>query len=126
MVREEVGPAVPELVRRLLLTSCHVDPPPAFIAVLERLVGSGVPVGDVLSDSGYSHRVPGHWALALRALGANIITDLHPHDRGTKGTHAGAICCNGGLYCPSTPTALFDVGPLSRQATREETRPMTP
>jgi hypothetical protein len=121
MVREEVGPAVPELVRRLLLTSCHVDPPPAFIAVLERLVTSGVPLGDLLSDSGYSHRVPEHWALPLRALGANIVTDLHPHDRGTKGTHAGAICFNGSLYCPSTPAGLFDIGPLSRQATGEET-----
>jgi hypothetical protein len=121
MVREEVGPVVPELVRRLLLTSCHVDPPPAFIAVLEKMVATGVPLGDLLSDSGYSHRVPEHWALPLRALGANIVTDLHPHDRGTKGTHEGAICFHGNLYCPSTPPALFNVGPLSRQASREET-----
>ena len=42
MVREEAGPRVPELVRRLLLTSCHVDPPPAFVGVLENMVPSGV------------------------------------------------------------------------------------
>jgi hypothetical protein len=27
--------------------------------------------------------------------------DLHPHDRGTKGTYNGAICFNGALYCPA-------------------------
>ena len=54
MVCEERGPAVPELVRRALLTSCHVDPVPAFVAVLENMVDTGVPLGDVLNDSGYS------------------------------------------------------------------------
>ncbi len=121
MVNEETGPAVPELVRRMLLTSCHVDPPRAFVAVVENMAASGVGVGDVLVDSGYSHRVPEHWALPLRSLGADIVTDLHPHDRGTKGTFAGAVCCNGNLYCPSTPEALFALEPLSRGASETET-----
>jgi hypothetical protein len=121
MVREEAGPAVPELVRRLLLTSCHVDPPPAFVGVLENMVASGVPLGDVLNDSGYSHRVPAHWALPLRAIGADLVMDLHPHDRGTQGTHHGTICCNGSLYCPSTPKGLFTLEPLARGASEEET-----
>lgn len=121
MVREDAGPRVPELVRRLLLTSCHVDPPPAFVGVLENMVASGVPLGDVLNDSGYSHRIPAHWALPLRALGADLIMDLHPHDRGTQGTHHGAICFNGSLYCPSTPKGLFTLEPLSRGASEEET-----
>jgi hypothetical protein len=121
MVREESGPAVPELVRRLLLASCHVDPPPAFIPVLQRLGASGVAIGDVLSDSGYAYRAPEHWALPLRVLEANIVTDLHPNDRGTKGTFAGAICCNGALYCPATPEGLFAIEPLSRGASVEET-----
>jgi hypothetical protein len=120
LVHEEEGPAVPELVRRLLLTSCHVDPPPAFVGVLENMVASGVPLGDVLNDSGYSHRVPAHWALPLRALGADLVMDLHPHDRGTQGTHHGAICFNGALYCPSTPKGLFALEPLSRGASEEE------
>lgn len=120
MVREENGPAVPELARRILLTSCHVDPPPAFIPVIEDLVASGAKLGDVLADSGYSHRIPEHWALPLRMLGANIVTDLHPSDRGMKGTHAGAICCNGNLYCPVTPVSLFELGPLARQAAPEQ------
>ena len=121
MVREESGAAVPELVRRLLLTSCHVDPPPAFVAVLEDMVASGVALGDVLNDSGYSHRRPPHWALPLRALGADLVMDLHPHDRGTQGTHHGAICWNGNLYCPATPKALFTLEPLARGASDAET-----
>jgi hypothetical protein len=120
MVREERGPAVPELVRRMLLTSCHLDPPKEFVPVLQRMVDSGVTLGDVLADSGYAHRVPEHWALPLRQLGAGIVTDLHPHDRGPKGTHRGAILANGRLYCPATPEALLALGPLARAATREE------
>jgi len=46
--------------------------------------------------------------------------DLHPHDRGLQGTHQGAICFNGSIYCPATPDALFDIGPLSRTASAEE------
>jgi hypothetical protein len=121
MVREETGEDVPELVRRLLLTSCHVDPPPAFVPVLENMVRSGVALGDVLNDSGYSHRIPEHWALPLRALGADLVMDLHPHDRGTQGTHHGAICWNGNLYCPATPKALFTLEPLARGVSEEET-----
>ena len=47
------------------------------------------PLGDVLADSGYSHRIPRHWASPLRAAGAQLVQDLHPHDRGPKGTHRG-------------------------------------
>jgi hypothetical protein len=120
MVREENGPAVPELVRRILLTNCHVDPPHAFVAVLARMVESEITLGDVLADSGYAHRVPAHWALPLRALGAAIVTDHHPSDRGPRGTYGGAVISNGNLYCPSTPAALLALGPLARGATREE------
>ncbi|MGP8205878.1 MAG: hypothetical protein ACLQVK_07420, partial [Acidimicrobiales bacterium] len=120
MVREESGAAVPEVVRRLLLTSCHVDPPPAFVPVMENMVASGVALGDVLADSGYAHRIPAHWALPLRALRADLIMDLHPHDRGTQCTFHGAICWNGNLYCPATPKALFTLEPLSRSASDAE------
>ena len=121
MVHEELGTVVPELVRRMLLTSCHVDPVPAFVPVLENMVASGVTLGDVLNDSGYSHRVPAHWALPLRALRAQLVMDLHPHDRGKGGTYQGAICFNGSLYCPSTPGALFGIEPLARGASAEQT-----
>ena len=121
MVPEEHGPPVPELIRRILVTSCHVDPPPAFVAVLKRMHHNGIPLGDVLADSGYAHRVATAWALPLRQLGAALVQDHHPHDRGPKGTHGGAIIANGNLYCPATPTALLTVGPLPRAATADAT-----
>ena len=119
-VGEVGGPVLPELVRAMLVTSCHVDPPPAFVPVLARLFASGVAPGDVLADCGYSHRQPEHWALPLRAMGARLVQDLHPHDRGTKGTFGGATIWNGELYCPATPSGLFGLGPLPRGASCEE------
>ena len=60
------------------------------------------------------------WALPARAAGAQLVQDLHPHDRGPKGTHHGAIIANGNLYCPKTPRTLTELGPLARTATREQ------
>jgi hypothetical protein len=119
MAEDEGGPAVPELVRRATLTSCHVDPVPAMVPVLEALASSAQ-VGDVLADSGYAHRVAPNWSLPLRRLGAHLVMDLHPADRGPRGTFAGAICCNGNLYCPATPKALLSISPLRRDASTEE------
>jgi hypothetical protein len=48
------------------------------------------------------------------------VQDLHPHDRGPKGTHHGAIIANGNLYCPATPRTLLELGPLARTATKEQ------
>lgn len=121
MVADEAGPAVPELARRLLVTSCHRDPPRAFVPVLERMHGAGITIGDVLADSGYAHRSATAWALPLRRVGARLITDLHPHDRGPQGTHGGAIIANGNLFCPATPPALLQLGPLARKATAKDT-----
>jgi hypothetical protein len=122
MVRDEEGDPVPELARRISVTSCDHDPPPAFVPVLERMVRSGVVLGDVLADSGYAHRVPEHWAVPLRQMGASLVQDHHPHDRGPKGTYYGATISNGNLYCPATPEALLALGPLARDATAEQTR----
>ena len=116
MVREEHGPAVPELARRLLVTSCHVDPARAFVGVFERMAHTGIALGDVLADSGYAHRTADGWALPLRRLGARLVQDLHPHDRGPKGTHGGAVLANGRLWCPATPPALLALGPLPAHA----------
>ena len=120
MMAEENGPAVPELARRAALSSCRHDPVRAFAPVLTALPGQGIPLGDILDDSGYSHRDAGAWAIPLRAAGAQLVQDLHPHDRGPKGTHDGAIISNGSLYCPRTPRPLLELGPLARTATREQ------
>lgn len=121
IVKDEHGPDVPELVRRIHIASCDIDPPPALVPVLQRMHNSGIPIGDLLADSGYAYRVAEHWALPLRRLGASPIQDLHPNDRGPQGTHMGAIRSNGGLYCPATPTALLELAPLARGATDAQT-----
>jgi hypothetical protein len=119
-VPDEHGPPVPEFARRMTVSSCRHDPVPAFTPVLTALPGHGIPLGDVLADSGYSHRIPRHWAFPLRAAGAQLVQDLHPHDRGPKGTHEGAVISNGNLYCPVTPRPLLELGPLARTATKEQ------
>jgi hypothetical protein len=120
MAPDEHGPPVPELARRMTASSCRHDPVPAFTPVLTAMPGHGIPLGDVLADSGYSHRVPRNWASPLRAAGAQLVQDLHPHDRGPKGAHQGAIIANGSLYCPATPRALLELGPLARAATPQQ------
>jgi len=121
MVRDEAGKAIPELIRQLVVSSCSLDPPTQLVPALERMVQAGIPIRDVICDSGYAYRKPEHWALPVRKLGADLVMDLHPSDRGTKGTHGGAVCFNGNLYCPSTPVALFKIEPLSRNASTTET-----
>ena len=120
MMAQENGPAVPELARRATLSSCRHDPVRAFVPVLTAMPGQGTGLGDILSDSGYSHRDAGAWAVPLRAAGARLVQDLHRHDRGPKGTHDGAVIANGNLYCPKTPRSLLELGPLARAATREQ------
>ena len=84
----------------------------ALAAVLAGMAASGIRPGDIIADSGYAHRVPGTWASPLRAVGAQLVQDLHPADRGPRGTHQGAIIANGNLYCPATPGPLLQLGPL--------------
>ena len=120
MMREEHGPAVPELARRATISSCHHDPVRALVPVLTAMPAAGTGLGDVLADSGYAHRDAGAWALPLRQAGAQLVQDLHPHDRGPKGTHHGAIIANGNLYCPATPRPLLELGPLARTATPDQ------
>ena len=120
MMPGENGPPVPELARRAMISSCRHDPVRAFAPVLTRMPDQGIPLGDVLADSGYSHRDAGAWAVPLRRAGAQLVQDLHPHDRGPKGAHQGAIIANGSLYCPRTPRSLLELGPLARDASREQ------
>jgi len=120
MMPDENGPAVPGLARRATVSSPRRDPVRAFAPVLTALPGQQIPLGDILGDSGYSHRDAAAWAIPLRAAGARLVQDLHPHDRGPKGTHDGAIIANGNLYCPRTPRTLLEPGPLARTATKEQ------
>src|SRR6202035_2123599 len=120
MMREEHGPAVPEPARRMTVCSCRHDPARALVPVLTAMPGHGIPLGDILADSGYAHRDAGAWAIPLRQSGAQLVQDLHPSDRGPRGTHEGAVIANGNLYCPMTPRTLLELGPLARDAAPEQ------
>ncbi|HLG66737.1 MAG TPA: hypothetical protein VKV36_02565, partial [Acidimicrobiales bacterium] len=97
----------PEVVAAMTLSACSHDPVPVLVTALTQAAGSGrLHLGDVLADSGYAHRVPSHFALPLRAAGADLVVDVHPQDRGPQGTHGGAICHNGNLYCPAVAGKL--------------------
>jgi hypothetical protein len=119
-MRGEHGPPVPELARRMTACSCRHDPARALVPVLTQMPAQGIPPGDVLADSGYAHRDAGAWAVPLRLAGAQLVQDLHPADRGPRGTHHGAIIANGNLYCPATPRTLLELGPLARDATPDQ------
>jgi len=120
MTREEDGPPVPELARRITLAGCDHDPVRQLAAVLLRMAGDGIPLGDVTGDSGYAHRDAETWAIPLRKAGAQLVQDLHPHDRGPKGTHEGAVVANGNLYCPQAPRTLLELAPLPPGASGEQ------
>jgi hypothetical protein len=120
MAPEENGPAVPELARRMTLCSCARDPARALVPVLLRMPAAGIGLGDLLADSGYAHRDAAAWAIPLRIAGARLVQDLHPSDRGPRGTHHGAIIANGNFYCPATPPPLLQLGPLPPGAAPED------
>jgi len=121
MVADENGEPVPELARRITVGNSSHDPAAALVAVLQDMAAAGIGLGDIVADSGYSHRQAGTWASPLRAAGAQLVHDLHPNDRGPRGTHQGAIIANGNLYCPATPEALLQLIPLPPGASGNDT-----
>src|SRR5262249_12487308 len=120
MARDENGAEDPEPTPRIARCSSRPDPAPAPVPVLTAMPERGIPLGDILDDSGYSHRDADAWALPLRRAGAQLAQDPHPHDRGPKGTHEGAITANGSPYCPQAPRRLPEPGPLARTATKQQ------
>ena len=112
MVRDENRQPVPELARRITVCNSAHDPAVTLVPVLAGMAAAGIGLGDIIADSGYSHRVPSAWAVPVRGIGAQLVVDLQPGDRGPQGTHQGAIISNGNLYCPSTPKPLLQLTPL--------------
>ncbi len=125
MMRDEHGPAVPELARRMTVCSCHAGPARALVPVLTAMPGPGIPPGGIPGDS-YARRDAEAWAIPLRAAGAQPVQDLHPPGRGPRGTHQGAVIANGNLYCPLTPRPLLEPGPLPAAPPRKKPPRTTP
>ena len=121
MVSDENGPHAAELVRRITVCSSAYDPAVALVPVLQAMAAAGITIGDILADSGFSHRHQATWAIPLRRIGAELVQDLHPSDRGPRGTHEGAVICNGSLYCPATPGPLLELVPLPPGASSADT-----
>ena len=101
MTREENGPPVPELARRMTAGNCGHDPVRQLAATLLAMAEAGIPLGDVIDDSGYAHRDASAWAIPLRQAGASLVQDLHPHDRGPAAP----------TTAPSSPTATSTAPP---------------
>lgn len=120
MVKDDGGGEVPELARRMTLSACDRDPPERIVGVIEQMALDDIALGDILADSGYAYREPKRFATPMRRMGAKLVIDLHPNDRGQKGTHMGAVIANGNLYCPACPKALFELSPLARGASGDE------
>jgi hypothetical protein len=70
MTAGENGPPVPELARRMTAGSCDHDPVRALAPVLVSMPAAGIPLGDIIGDSGYAHRDADAWAIPLRRAGA--------------------------------------------------------
>jgi hypothetical protein len=114
MAPEEGSKGDPEFIWRVVLKSASVEPAEEMARLLERIAGTGAGPSDVLADCGYSFKTG--FAARLRRIGAEPVMDLHPFDRGPKGTFEGAVCANGSLYCPAVPDRLLSLGPLERGA----------
>jgi hypothetical protein len=85
-----------ELISRVVVKSAGIEPADEMAELLERMASSGKGPSDVLADCGYSFK--NGFSRRLRSIGAEPVMDLHPFDRGPKGTFEGAICANGSLY----------------------------
>lgn len=107
MVPAEEGPPVPELVRRIGFAPANAVHPMEALPILQRMVEAGIPPGDLLADSAYSYKKG--WTLRVTALGYELVGDVHPNDRGPKGTEQGATICEGCFYCPAMPRDLLQI-----------------
>ena len=116
MMPEEHGPPVPELARRMTVCSCHADPARAVVPVLTQMPGHGIPLGDILADSGYAHRDADAWAIPLRQAGAQLIQDLHPS----------AAAPAAPTTAPSSPTATCTARPHPARCSSSHPWPATP
>ena len=116
MMRDEHGPPVPELARRMTVSSCRHDPARALVPVLTAMPAAGIPLGDILADSGYAHRDADAWALPLRQPARSWSRTCTPS------TAAPAAPTT----APSSPTATSTARPRPARCWNSGRSPATP
>ena len=122
MMREEHGPPVPELARRMTACSCRHDPARALVPVLtgdarRRHRARRHPRPTPATPTATPGPGPSRCATPARSWSRTCTRS----DRGPRGTHHGAVIANGNLYCPATPRPLLELTPLARDATPGQT-----
>jgi hypothetical protein len=120
MMPGEGGPPVPEFARRATASSCRHDPVRAFVPVLTAMPAAGIPLGDILADSGYAHRGAEAWALPLRRTGCAARPGPAPARPRPQGHPPRRDHQQRQPVLPQTPRPLLEPGPLARDATREQ------
>ena len=115
MMRDQHGPPAPELARRMTVCSCRHDPARTLVPVLTAMPAVGIPLGDILADSGHAHHNGPSRSGSPAASWSRTCTP--PTADPAAPTPA-----------PSSPTAtstarsppLLELGPLARDATPEQ------
>jgi hypothetical protein len=92
----------------------HGEEPAMRLAELlhRKLTNAGRKFGLVIADREYSHAKPERWHHPMRAMGAELVMDIHQLDRGVE-HYRGAMFLDGGAFCPGMPGHLL---PLERPA----------
>ena len=122
-VKDEHGPEVPELARRMHLDQLPPRPArPRSCPSSSACTNDGITIADLLADSGYAYRVPETWALPIRALGA----EPDPGPAPQRPRHATAPTTarpapTATSTAPPPPPPCSQLGPLPRGATAEQT-----
>ena len=122
------GPDIgPKLLLAMRVQPSTTDVTTPAISTLERLLGRGFAIDEVIADRGYSYKKPKDWAEPLRALGLAQVQDIHPADHGPRDAK-GVMLIDGVPHCERTPEYLrhitrpaqLSVGPLGPVATEAE------
>jgi hypothetical protein len=124
MMPEENGPAIPELARRATLSSCRHDPVRALAPVLTAMPAAGIPLGDVLADSGCAYRDADAWAIPLRTAGAGLVQDPHPTTAAPRARTTAPSSPTGTSTARAHPVRCWNSG-RSLPARRKSKSPIT-
>lgn len=122
-VPEAGGRPLPHVALGLVTTPAGSAKGAAGLRAVDALVGSGFPVGTLLSDRGYTYLKPESWALHLVGRGIESIHDLHTNQFGVHpGPREHTIWVDGSLYTSALPEHLRWLGGFRIGMTEREKR----